>query len=129
MKRKLLTLMMAATMLFPALGAAGTVSAVNVFGPCGDSAKNTDVCQSVGTPGRAGQNPIIGALKVAITIIAIIIGVAAVIVIILAGLSMVMSNGDSQGVAKARTNIIYALVGLAVAVLAQSIVAFVLNKL
>lgn len=129
MKHKLLTLIMAAALLFPVLSVAGTASAVDVFGPCGGSAKNTDVCQSVGTPGRPGSNPIIGALKVAITIIAVIIGVAAVIVIILAGFSMVTSNGDSQEVAKARTNIIYALVGLAVAVLAQSIVAFVLNKL
>lgn len=129
MKKKLLTLLMAMTLLFPAFGVTGTAAAVNVFGPCGSSAAKTDVCQSVGKPGTPGNNPIIGILKVAITIVSVIIGVAAVIIIILAGFQMVTSSGDSQEVAKARTNIIYALVGLVVAVLAESIVAFVLNKL
>jgi hypothetical protein len=39
------------------------------------------------------------------------------------------AGGDSQSVASARSALIYSLVGLAVAVLAQAIVAFVLDNL
>jgi hypothetical protein len=103
-------------------------AAVDVFQPCANAAKDTDVCQSVAGQ-KKGDNPIIDTLKIAITIIATIIGIAAVIVIIISGFSMVTSGGNSEDVAKARNHIIYALVGLIVAVLAETMVAFVLNKL
>ena len=131
MKHKLQTITLAILLLLPVstVVVGPSASAANVFPVCnGTAATNTDVCQSV-DPGKAGKNPVISALKVAITIIAIIIGVASVIVIIISGLTMITSNGDPQAIAKARGSIIYALVGLLVAALAQTIVAFVLNKL
>lgn len=108
--------------------ATATSSAANVFPACAGNAKNTDVCKEV-TPGKPGQNPIIKGLKVAITIISIIVGIAAVIMIIVAGLSFMTANGDAQAVAKARGSIIYALIGLIIVALAQALVIFVLNKL
>lgn len=58
-----------------------------------------------------------------------VIGAFAVIIIIVAGIQFITSNGDPQGVARARQAIIYAAVGLAVAVSAEAIVTFVLGKL
>lgn len=131
MKNRLQVLVLAMVMLLPAVAVAvpAQTSAINVFSDCTGAAATTAVCKAVPNPGKPGTNPAIHIIKVAITIVSIIIGVAAVIMIILAGLAMVTSNGDPQAIAKARTSIIYALIGLIVAALAETIVAFVLNKL
>ena len=68
------------------------------------------------------------ALKTTIDVISYIIGVAAVIVLIIASIEMIIGGGDAQAIATARNSIIYALVGIVVAVLAQSIVVFVLKN-
>lgn len=57
----------------------------------------------------------------------IIVGVVAVIMIIIAGFKYVTSGGDGQKVASAKTALIYAVIGLIVAALAQMIVFFVLG--
>jgi len=62
-------------------------------------------------------------------VIIIVITIASVITIAIGGLRLTFSNGDPQTTSSARQAIIYALVGLAVATVAQAIVAFVLNKL
>lgn len=65
------------------------------------------------------------------SIINFLIGIAAVIsifVIVIAGIQMATSQGDSAKVAKARNMILYGIVGLVVAILAFSIVNFVLVR-
>jgi hypothetical protein len=110
------------------MGLAAQASAVDVFPACEGSASKTEVCQNI-NPGKPGTNPIIKGLKVAIIIISSIVGVAAVIMIIVAGLAFITANGDAQAVARARGSIIYALIGLVIVALAQSLVFFILNKL
>ncbi len=56
-------------------------------------------------------------------------GGIALIIIIIAGIKFITSQGDPQGTAKARNTIIYAAIGLAVSVAAFSIVTFVTGKL
>ena len=58
-----------------------------------------------------------------------LLGSIAVIIIILAGIKFITSQGDPQATAKARNTIIYAAVGLAVSVAAFTIVTFVIGKL
>jgi hypothetical protein len=111
-----------------ALSLGVTASAVDVFPVCDGNASTTDVCQSVPNHGTAGDNPIIKALKFIILILSFIIGIVSVIMIIMAGLWFITANGDPQAVARARNTILYALIGVAVVLLAQSLVAFVLNK-
>jgi hypothetical protein len=53
----------------------------------------------------------------------------AVIVIIISAMSMVAAQGDPQKVATARQTVIFASVGLAIAVSAETIVYFVIGKL
>jgi hypothetical protein len=50
-------------------------------------------------------------------------------VIVIAGLQMIISGGEPQKVAKARQTIIYAIVGLIVAIFGQFIVGFILERL
>lgn len=57
----------------------------------------------------------------------IILGGIAVLVITIAALQYVISAGDPQKVGRAKDTIIYALVGLVVAILAYSIVNFILD--
>jgi type IV secretory pathway VirB2 component (pilin) len=52
----------------------------------------------------------------------------AVLIIVIAGLNIVTAGGDPAKVAKARGAIIYALIGLVIAVSAEAIVTFVLGK-
>lgn len=111
---------------------AGKTSAVNVLGGvCSNSsaAKNASVCTSSNNPNPQTPNPIILNIKKAINILSAIIGIVSVVVIILSGLRMVLGGGDPQTINSSRDAIIYAAVGIAVAVVSQAIVVFVLNKI
>lgn len=55
-------------------------------------------------------------------------GVISVIVIIISGIMITTSQGDPTKVKKARSSIVYALIGLAVSLLAFTIVNFVLDN-
>ena len=59
-----------------------------------------------------------------------VIGVVAVVYIILAGLKLMTSlGGNPEAAKKARNTIIYASIGLVIAISAEVIVTFVLNNL
>jgi hypothetical protein len=58
-----------------------------------------------------------------------VIGVVAVIVIMWAGLKFITAQGNPQEAAKARMTIIYAVIGLILAISAEVIVTFVLNNI
>ena len=58
-----------------------------------------------------------------------IIGALALLVIVVSGLRYITSAGDPEKTAKAKNGVVYALVGLAIAVSAEAIVAFVVNRL
>lgn len=57
-----------------------------------------------------------------------IIGALSVIMIVYGGLRFVLSQGEEKGVTSARNTIIYALIGLIVAILAYALVNFVLKN-
>lgn len=61
--------------------------------------------------------------------LSLVVGAVSVIVIIIGGFKYVLSGGDSNGVASAKNTILYAVVGLAVALLAQIIVNVFLGNL
>lgn len=63
-----------------------------------------------------------------INLISIVVGIAAVIMIIVGGFRYITSGGNQEGVKSAKNTIIYALIGLVIVALAQMIVKFVLNK-
>ena len=62
-----------------------------------------------------------------ISILLWVVGIAAVIVIIYAGITFVTAAGNPSKISQAKTMLIYAVVGLAVAILAYVIVNFVIN--
>jgi hypothetical protein len=89
------------------------------------TASSATVCAE---PKKTTTNPVINALHVTSSIIASIAGLAAVIIIILSGLTLVTSAGNPEASAKARKRITYAIVGLIVIALAYSLVTFVVDK-
>jgi Type IV secretion system pilin len=84
------------------------------------------------TPSACGL-PTVGAgsseLQQVLTIAFGVLGALAVLFIVMGGLRMVTSQGNPQEMGKARATVIYALVGLVVALLAEAFVAFVLGHL
>ncbi len=64
-----------------------------------------------------------------IDLLLFLIGAVSVIMIIIGGIRFILSRGDPQAAATARNTVMYAVIGLAVAVLAWAIVTFVLGEL
>ena len=82
-----------------------------------------------GTNAQDSEQQVHHVLKQVIHILGLVVGVASVIVITVQGLRLVVSGGSGETVKGARNGIIYAIVGLVVAALAQVIVYFVIGKL
>jgi cytochrome bd-type quinol oxidase subunit 2 len=96
------------------------------------------VCSNPGTSDAAvckdktTKNPITGPnglIIKATRVLAVIAGVAAVIMIIVSGLRYILSEGDPAKASQARNGLIYALVGLIVIIAAQSIITFVIDRI
>jgi hypothetical protein len=89
-------------------------------------ASNT-TCDSSASGAEANAK-ITDILKTVINIFSLVVGAAAVIMIIIGGLRYITSGGESSNVSTAKNTIIYAIVGLVIVALAQFIVHFVLGK-
>jgi cytochrome bd-type quinol oxidase subunit 2 len=63
-----------------------------------------------------------------VNIFSVIVGVAAVIMIIYGGFKYITSGGDSGNVSGAKNTILYAIIGLVIVALAQFVVKFVLTQ-
>ncbi|HTE22564.1 MAG TPA: hypothetical protein VK674_05995 [Candidatus Limnocylindria bacterium] len=70
-----------------------------------------------------------GLLTRAAGLIARIVGIASVVMIIIGGYKYVTSSGDTGNVRSAKDTIMFAVIGMLVALAAQSIVVFVLSRL
>jgi len=63
-----------------------------------------------------------------VNIFSIVVGIVAVIMIIIGGFKYITSSGDSNNISSAKNTIMYAIVGIVIAALAQVIVRFVLKR-
>jgi len=83
------------------------------------------VCHTDGSDPLTGPN---GTLTKVASALGIVAGIVAVIFVIVGGIKYIFSGGDSSAISSAKNTILYALVGLVVAVLAREIIMFVLGK-
>ena len=98
--------------------------------PNGDPADDLTKCGDIaGSKNNLNSNNLMTTLNQIINVIIGVIGFIAVIVIILGGVQYTTSAGDSNKVKKAKDTIMYGIIGLVVALLAYSIVNFVLTSL
>jgi hypothetical protein len=91
---------------------------------------SAQACAGVNAPSSsttcADETTSIGSLvNTVINIISWIVGIAAILMVIVGGFRYVVSGGDSTATSSARNTILYALVGLAIAVIAQVLIHFV----
>lgn len=103
-------------------------------GACGSAANSpTDqVLQGVTQANDGGTTDCQGSgvtniVQAVVTILSYIVGVISVIMIIIAGLRYMTAGGDSNRISSAKNTLMYALIGLAIAALAQFFVHAVLN--
>lgn len=68
-------------------------------------------------------------IKTIVNTLLYLLGAISVIVIIIAGIGYTTSSGDAVKVTKAKNTLMYAVVGLVVAILAYAIVDFVVKRL
>jgi Type IV secretion system pilin len=129
MIRKIALTLTTLCMLAAPIVLSGEAYAVNAIPNCGHgSASGTPaVCSEVSSQSSKGD-PVLTIIKAAIDVVSYIAGALAVIFIVAAALRFILSGGDANAAATARNNLIYALAGIVVVGLAQTLVIFVLNK-
>ena len=117
--RRLLTALVASVAI---VGAAAPVAdALDLFPECSGPGSTTAVC-------RAKNSDQVESLAQSITKLLLwAIGVVAVIMLVIGGFKYVTSNGDSNQIHSAKNTILYAVIGLAVAILGQVIVTYVVT--
>ncbi len=106
---------------------AAPTHALSIFQSACESAaaKSSPACQTNGANPFTGAN---GTLQKAANIISYLAGVSAVLMLIIAGMMYVLSNGDSSKISTAKTTVIYAIVGIVIVVAARAIVILFVNK-
>jgi Type IV secretion system pilin len=81
---------------------------------------NSPLCQDKG-------KTVNGTITTTINLVLYFLGAISVLVIIFAGILYALSGGDANSVTKAKNTLLYAVIGLIVAMLAYAIVNFVLT--
>ena len=122
MKKRLILAIFALVFALVGLFALNTESALAVSGGVQEgvnAAKGDD--QPVNLFGNAGI------FNTIVNVLLFIIGAVAVIMIVIGGLRYVLSGGDSNQVQSAKNTILYAVVGVIVALLAYAIINFVVG--
>ena len=70
-----------------------------------------------------------GAFRKITNTVLFVVGVIAVIMLIIGGIKYVVSGGDSKKVTDAKNTVLYAIIGMVIAVFSYAIVTFVLSAL
>ena len=102
--------------------AAPSVSAIDLFtDPCGSgNSGDTAVCKGKG-------DKVTNLVQSITSIMLWALGAVTTIMLIVGGFKYVTSNGDSNKIQAAKNTILYAVIGLAVAILGQVIVLYVVK--
>lgn len=132
MMKSLITAAFAFVTLSVSVLAFSGVSSAQVFDEVCSKEPNSTVCKEVKAQESGDKNPLFGPdgfITFIINLMSVIVGIASVIMIVLGGFKMVTSGSNPQDVNNAREMVIYAIVGVILAVSAQLIVRLFLEKL
>jgi hypothetical protein len=106
--------------MVPNLALADTSSAIK----CGVNGAAGKDCSAA----PSGTSSLDSTAKTIINFLAILVGIAAIIMIIFAGFKYITSAGDAEKIKSAKNTLVYAIVGLVLVALAETIVHFVLTE-
>lgn len=105
---------------------ASSVGAIDVFkGACPQGGTTNGSSSSV--CGATQSDDLPSMIKTVINILLFLIGIIAVVAIIIGGIRYTTSNGDSGAIKSAKDTILYAVIGLIVAIMSYAIVNFVVG--
>ncbi len=123
MKQRIKHFIIAATLAFTAgVGVLVPVGGAAALDP-GDEAR-----KGFNQAGGGSEKSLGESIKDVINVLLFLIGAVSVIMIIIGGIRYVLSNGDSTQITGAKNTIMYAVIGLVVALLAYAIVNFVVTQ-
>lgn len=132
LKKLLITASLTFSICFGLVSPIAVYAAVDPIAPVcenGKAAQGSEFCKNVKEESSRsiiyGDKSLLG--KILQTIIYITAAIS-VVLIVIGGFRYVLSAGDSNGVQGAKNTVMYAAIGLAVAIFAQTIVSFVLTK-
>ena len=86
------------------------VSAANGINICSEENQNSVYCQNK----DKGEGQVNGIIKTIVEVLLMAVGAISIIMIVIGGILFALSSGDAQKAAKARSTILYAVVGLIV---------------
>ena len=95
---------------------------------CAGANLNVDSSCSQGITNEDASGRINNLIADIINLFSLVVGVVSVIMIIVGGFRYIVSGGDSANVSSAKNTILYAIIGLVIVALAQTIVRFVLRQ-
>lgn len=99
------------------------VSAANGINICSEENENSVYCKNK----DSGGDQVGGIIKTIVEVLLMAVGAISIIMIVIGGILFALSSGDAQKAAKARSTILYAVVGLIVSIFASAIVNFVFD--
>ncbi len=119
--------------LFAIMAVGASVAPAANARDCAGADKDTTACQALKganktTDDADKKKTVDGALKSVVNVLLFVIGGVSVIMIVVGGLRYVISNGESSAVSSAKNTILYAVVGLVIALFAYAIVNFVIKN-
>lgn len=129
MKRFLLIL---SILLVFVLVPASTTHAANPLKPACDELSESQQKDSTVCSADSTTNPLFGKdglLNKITRGVAAVAGSVAIILMIIGGYKMMLSNSDKAAFASGRSTLIYAAVGLAVIVIAQALIGFIITRI
>jgi hypothetical protein len=127
----LVTLSVPAALVVPAAVAFANCPGIGdqvAAGAQGATTGGTITCDSSGASDTSTESTITNLAKEVVNIFTIIVGAASVFMIIYGGFRYITSGGSSEKVGNAKNTLIYAIIGLIIVALAQTIIHFVLSR-
>lgn len=129
------TILMGVSLLFGVGGEVAQAQTSQLFSECNDTqvaAQSPELCDVASSANSAEDAGLFGTdslLSRVTRVIIFVTGGVSVLMIVIGGLRYVLSNGDPQGISSAKNTILYAIIGLVIALLAEAILRLVLQRL
>lgn len=121
-RQKLLTLL-GLSLLAGAL-AAPNAGAINVFDACNGDNRDTAVCEAQQNETDDGKQ----FMKNIVNTLMMLLGSVCIVMMVIGGFRYVVSNGEQQQITSAKNTILYAAIGLIVALFASVAVNFIIEQ-
>lgn len=131
MKKLLAGLMMLFVLTIP-MTSGITYAQFDPLAPACENIEDTDPAKKICLESDSGTDIISGEESIIVTIanvLSVLAGIIAVVIIIIAGITLMTSNGDSAKFAKSRNTIIYTVVGLFAVLMSRTIVVFIIDRI